>query len=569
MDGDRSPSRPSIVPDAQSAERRRRRGIIRSITALRTEQLRSESSSNDLSPRPVPSSATTDSPRAPAPSDIYLHGASTTPIDTRWVVRRAEALAELHDAGARLAETSSDLRSLLDQPVSPNLQSSSTSRPSEDVAQRGGTKRRKLNADAATSIAPRINYGYYGQVEPGQLKLEIASCDGGNYPDAEGLDRAYLAENVLQNDDSVYCTKVGRCNLLLRHQGDAPFCLKKIIINAPTSGFTAPIQQGMIFVSMKSQDLVERTAPYQMLYPPPKFPLPPTPRFDPSDIRHAGNRPQQDHTEGGTQARLTPGDRLSTTIDSSLSREDLSANDPWDVDPRSPLPTVSDRPRLPGRSELSILDQLIGSTSTPSPESSSHSSDADTDTETETELDSTMAIGPNPPARIQPFMVTHSQSSTTTATASNPRQTISSPSQSPSDDPSENLQSLAAQAQRLRRMRIIAEFEVRRARMLERAEINPSDSEIQMYMNDQDRLLRQHPQAAVLLKCMASRLHRPNEITWTKAEEPSPNETGPSTTSITRSATEFGKGQQILLPHAKFFIKKDMCSCEIEFEPAV
>jgi len=67
--------------------------------------------------------------------------------------------------------------------------------------------------------------------------MEIASCDGGNY-DPDGV--CSRPENVLDNNQSVYSTKEDRCNLVLCHRDEAPFCLKKIVIRAPQCGFDAP-----------------------------------------------------------------------------------------------------------------------------------------------------------------------------------------------------------------------------------------------------------------------------------------------------------------------------------------
>jgi hypothetical protein len=86
-------------------------------------------------------------------------------------------------------------------------------------------------------------YGYYGQLKPGHLKMEIVSCDGGQYPPlnarAYHLDN-YRADNVLRRDETVYCTKSSRCNLILRQKGEALFHLESLVIAAPKRGFTAP-----------------------------------------------------------------------------------------------------------------------------------------------------------------------------------------------------------------------------------------------------------------------------------------------------------------------------------------
>ncbi|KAJ5885731.1 hypothetical protein N7504_011567 [Penicillium tannophilum] len=124
-------------------------------------------------------------------------------------------------------------------------------------------KRRKLDADDNREDSRGFNYGHQGQVVPGALKMEIASCDGGVF-NQEG--DGFFPGNVLRNDQTVYSTKSDRCNLILRHRDEAPFCLKKIVIKAPRTGFDSPIQEGMVFVSMTSDELLARTAQYQIQY---------------------------------------------------------------------------------------------------------------------------------------------------------------------------------------------------------------------------------------------------------------------------------------------------------------
>jgi hypothetical protein len=93
------------------------------------------------------------------------------------------------------------------------------------------------HTDKLDSEFAGFSYGKYGQVEPGKLKMEIVSCDGGIYQEHGG---DYSAENILKNDGTVYCTKSNRCNLVLRHQGATVFSLKELVIKAPHSGYTAP-----------------------------------------------------------------------------------------------------------------------------------------------------------------------------------------------------------------------------------------------------------------------------------------------------------------------------------------
>ncbi|KAL3446239.1 hypothetical protein BJX65DRAFT_132955 [Aspergillus insuetus] len=152
--------------------------------------------------------------------------------------------------------------SILDQPV-PRLDSPSTMplEPDQDQTDRWRAKRRKLDSDDNREGLQSLRYGQYGQVVPGTLKMELAGCDGGTY-EPEG-DSSW-PENILRNDSSVYCTKSDRCNLILKHRGETPFCLNKLVIKAPRSGYDAPIQAGMVFVSMSSDELLARTAQHQI-----------------------------------------------------------------------------------------------------------------------------------------------------------------------------------------------------------------------------------------------------------------------------------------------------------------
>jgi hypothetical protein len=147
-------------------------------------------------------------------------------------------LADLQQAGRRLEAASSSLRALLDDPV-PEI-SSPPLEPNhypEEADYNRRAKRRKLDSDNLNPGFKGFSYGRYGQVEPGKLKMEIVSCDGGIFDHHSGN---YAAENVLRSDDTVYCTKSNRCNLILQHHGATVFNLKELVIKAPHSGYTAP-----------------------------------------------------------------------------------------------------------------------------------------------------------------------------------------------------------------------------------------------------------------------------------------------------------------------------------------
>ncbi|KAI2642602.1 hypothetical protein GGS21DRAFT_544732 [Xylaria nigripes] len=148
----------------------------------------------------------------------------------------------------------------------PELFPSLSAQQHEPPEENRQAKRRKLDSDRLSSNFQGFQYGKYGQIQPGHLKMELVSCDGGIYLDNTAK---YAAENILKNDGSVYCTEGPRCNIVLRHQGATVFTLKELVIKAPRSNFDSPVQAGMVFVAMTSDHLLNRTAQYQIQYLPP------------------------------------------------------------------------------------------------------------------------------------------------------------------------------------------------------------------------------------------------------------------------------------------------------------
>lgn len=149
------------------------------------------------------------------------------------------ALDELEEASERLAQASTDLATLL-SPTNfylrdiPGRLTPGDSEPGSHQRR----KRRKLDHDSDVPAFQGFRYGHFGQVASGKLKMELVSCDGGDFEE-DNL-ALYRAENILKNDKSVYCTKSNSCNVLLRHQGETTFCLEKLVIKTPERGFTAP-----------------------------------------------------------------------------------------------------------------------------------------------------------------------------------------------------------------------------------------------------------------------------------------------------------------------------------------
>ncbi|KAJ0291122.1 hypothetical protein CBS470a_003513 [Colletotrichum nupharicola] len=123
-------------------------------------------------------------------------------------------------------------------------------------------KRRKLDSERASQSFKGFRYGRYGQVEPGQLKMEILSCDGGLFENGS----SYAYDNILRDDKTVYCTQSNRCNIILKHQGATPFSLKELVIKAPALNYSSPVREGMVFVSMHQDEVLTRTAQYEIQY---------------------------------------------------------------------------------------------------------------------------------------------------------------------------------------------------------------------------------------------------------------------------------------------------------------
>ncbi|KAI6439062.1 hypothetical protein MCOR22_008248 [Pyricularia oryzae] len=203
----------------------------------------------------------------PGGTDRHRASASSNPTSSSNLGGTASsAFAELE---LRLDSANSRLRSILDlnpspvfsQPSPPPMSTPDHAQDSLEGNRRA--KRRKLEASSPAPPSQALRYGRYGQVESGQLIMEIVSCDGGNY--TEGM-TSYAAENILKDDNSVYCTKGSRCNIVLQHQGATVFSLKELVIKAPGINYSSPVREGMVFVSMERDELLVRTAQYQIQY---------------------------------------------------------------------------------------------------------------------------------------------------------------------------------------------------------------------------------------------------------------------------------------------------------------
>lgn len=189
-----------------------------------------------------------------------------------------DTLLELHNASDRLAQVNEDLRHMMERhDYVPGSYSpiASTHPPPSDMPSESRRKRRKVDNDKVVDARPNVSYGYEGRVASGRLNMQLVSSDGGvvetpaflesgNSP--RGSHSKHGAANVLQDDESVYCTSSSRCNMVFRHQGQLPFTLEKLVIKAPRSNYTDPVQEGLVFVSMSKDEIFDRTKDYHIFH---------------------------------------------------------------------------------------------------------------------------------------------------------------------------------------------------------------------------------------------------------------------------------------------------------------
>ncbi|KAI9791162.1 MAG: hypothetical protein M1833_001572 [Piccolia ochrophora] len=496
---------PHMSSSESEPERRDRRAMMRGIAAMRAHE-QSRRPVPTFQPPSLPRPATQTRMRA-TPSDRFLQHRQRMQRTNDG--RYASSLTTLQQAGARLVEASSELRSLLDDPIrisSPDITAQEYMGEAE-VNRR--FKRRKLDSDAHSPEFSNVSYGHYGQVEPGLLRMEIVSCDGGNYAaDSQGEDRRYRAENVLRDDMSVYSTKSSRCNLVLRQQGQMPFSLKKLVIKAPRTGYTAPVQEGMVFVSMDSDQLLARTTHCQ--------------------IRYTSNPFRQSITGEGIP-HLSQ-DRTTLVPDGADQHEYL------DILRRRPRTSRRVPSRQGARSQEGFRDGVAQSRSALSEPSildqqaaTPHDQDEDDQNEVDetdvninpTEIDVT---APTPPTFTVTTECTDDEDDSDQETAAERSQRLLFPVWDGSDDDEGEVSSATE-------------------------ETNWNGPET----GDWERRLRS--------EARRRRRDTPSRI---EMSMPSNENQRPPTESLS-AATD----NEILTPHARFFIKRDRSRCSVVFEPAV
>ncbi|EMC96877.1 hypothetical protein BAUCODRAFT_147078 [Baudoinia panamericana UAMH 10762] len=149
------------------------------------------------------------------------------------------------------------------------------------------SKRRRLDTEPLPAPRIPIKYGHYGQVEPGRLRLELVSYDGGEHSDSRNPGLYLGAKNVLHHNKSVYCSERPSSSIVLGHADHTPFCLEKLHVVGPEHGFTAPVREGLVYIAMNLSDLHKYLDPppharRQGIHSPPYYN-----RRQPSNIRSA------------------------------------------------------------------------------------------------------------------------------------------------------------------------------------------------------------------------------------------------------------------------------------------
>jgi len=131
----------------------------------------------------------------------------------------------------------------------------------------GPSKRRKLDDGSSDDHLPPV-YGLEGTLLPGNLRMKVLDYPQPEdpLPPADDLARSRIWEG---DNNDIFRTKKHKCTILMKHQGGWPFSLSKLVVKIPKHDYshdTSPLQ-GMVFVSMNQDQLLERTSYYDTLFP--------------------------------------------------------------------------------------------------------------------------------------------------------------------------------------------------------------------------------------------------------------------------------------------------------------
>lgn len=205
------------------------------------------------------------------------------------------------------------------------------------------SKRRKLDDGTYEKQSKALQYGWKGQVVPGQLRLDVISCDGDDRPSKED-DVSPL--NFLQDSPKSYVTKKNRCTVLLKHQGGMPFALTQLMIK---SRYQMSIEDGLVFVDINEDGMLDKTSHYDSEYSPKTHYRQRYDSYRPSQeymnpvrhpdrLRHLRENPVGSHHQNGSSSfNATPVHGFSVhtnSIDSPYEDDNLDDDD----NSRSPRP---------------------------------------------------------------------------------------------------------------------------------------------------------------------------------------------------------------------------------------
>lgn len=193
----------------------------------------------------------------------------------RQLFRPRERVQRQRDRIERLARSdASDQPSVGTSRLSP-MASSRTRQPS-DSPERSGEgrigrtwtmrKRRKLDDGSSDDGHLVPSYGLEGTLVPGALKMKVVENDG-NHESLTPQEEAAKLKLPTLGDTDLYRSKRNKCNVLMKHVGGWPFSLTKIVIKVPKNDYDVVPLQGMVFISMTDNKLLEKTYLYDQYFP--------------------------------------------------------------------------------------------------------------------------------------------------------------------------------------------------------------------------------------------------------------------------------------------------------------
>lgn len=194
-------------------------------------------------------------------------------------------------------------------------------------------KRRKLDDgtfdDGQQQQQELPNYGSEGLYKPVNLNMIILDNSDSTDSRSQSYEPSKLNLWSAENKD-IYTSKRRKVNILMKHKGGWPFSLSKLVIKMPKHNIDAGPLQGMAFVSMHDQRLVDKTAYYETLEPfSYMFHSPPTPR------RYDSYRPSHDYHPPPRSPPLRRPSRPS-----SIEPQDAQWTDPDMMEEPAEIPSV-------------------------------------------------------------------------------------------------------------------------------------------------------------------------------------------------------------------------------------